>query len=96
MDQFLADGGAEAILQMTNFPLPEFNGLWELIQAHASTQWNVYRGKKSSFKEKDVLFMMFTVLKLGGHSDFLAKMFNGVLRPEGDLRNKKLPAICSY
>lgn len=75
LDQFFAEGGAEAILQMTNFSLPEFNGIWDLIRTHVATHWNVGRGKKSSFKAKDVLLMTLTVLKHGGSWDFLSKMF---------------------
>lgn len=33
MDQFFAEGGAEAVLQMTNFSLVEFNGVWQIVSA---------------------------------------------------------------
>lgn len=39
------------------------------------THWNVGRGRKSTFKAKDVLFMALAVMKHGGHWEFLGRMF---------------------
>lgn len=38
-------------------------------------KWNMGRDKRCSFPGKDVLIMMLTTLKYGGHWDFIAKMF---------------------
>lgn len=74
-DSFYNQGCSEAIITMTNFTASEFFKIWDYTSNFISTKWNVGRGRKSSCKGKDVLFMMLTVLKHGGNWDYLAGMF---------------------
>ena len=74
-DKFYEEGGAAAILEMTNFSPPQFVGIWAGSQDVVAENYNVGRGRKCAHSAKDVLFMTLAVLKHGGSWDFLARMF---------------------
>ena len=74
-DKFYEEGGAAAILEMTNFSPPQFVGIWAGFQDLINENYNVGRGRKCAHAAKDVLFMALSVLKHGGAWDFLARMF---------------------
>ncbi len=46
-----------AFLREKNLTLTEFRQLYDILYATIITNWNTGRGKKSSFKPMDVLFM---------------------------------------
>ena len=75
MDQFFAEGGYEAIHQMTNFSAREFDLIYDVARDFAEPAWNGGRGKKSAFTTKDVFFMLLTLLKHGGLWHFVGRMF---------------------
>ncbi|ETL84321.1 hypothetical protein L917_15824, partial [Phytophthora nicotianae] len=75
-DRFVADGGADAILRLTNFTLREINTPWGSVRPHITRYWNVGRGRHSQFKGKDVLFMTLVVLKNGGTWEMFSNIFH--------------------
>ena len=66
MEQFVIEGGSEAVHQMTNFTSRGFDMLYGIVKDHAESSWYGGRGKKSSFSAKDVFFMLLKSLKHGG------------------------------
>jgi hypothetical protein len=56
LDGMYRDGGAEAIVRLTNFSPRGLNVLWMSVRGHVLRYWNVGRGKRSSFAAKDVFF----------------------------------------
>ncbi|GMF45885.1 unnamed protein product [Phytophthora fragariaefolia] len=75
-DGFVADGGADAIVRLTNFTPREINTLWASVRGHVARYWNVGRGRRSKFTGKDVMFMMLVVLKNGGTWEMLSIIFH--------------------
>lgn len=63
-DAFYAAGGVVAKL---NFSPMEFRNLWNNVHNYVVSHWNVGRGRKSSQKSVDVIFMTLKVLKQGAH-----------------------------
>lgn len=64
-DSFYRASGSAAIADMINFSPKQFHSIWNKVSAYVIKQWNVGKDRKSSFRPKDVLFMMMTVLKHG-------------------------------
>ena len=75
IDRFVQEGGNEAVHQMTNFTLPEFNAIWIQLKDHINNTYNTGRGSKSPIKGKDLLFMPIAVLKNGAKWDMMAFLF---------------------
>lgn len=75
-DSFCNEGGSEAILKMTKFSAGEFDFVWNSIRKMVVQTWNIGRGKKFSFKLKDVLFMLLTVLTHSRPWNFMENIFN--------------------
>ncbi|GMF45226.1 unnamed protein product [Phytophthora fragariaefolia] len=67
--------GPEAIKDMTNFSLGEFDDLWLTVRDHISANYNVGRGRRCEIKPKDAFFMTLVMLKEGGTWDSNAKRF---------------------
>ena len=76
LDQFVEEGGGEAVHQMTNFSLSEFLAIWNVIEDTCATSWMSGRGRRKTFRPKDVLLMTMTTIKHGGNWDLLGKNFN--------------------
>ncbi|ETN14365.1 hypothetical protein PPTG_07981 [Phytophthora nicotianae INRA-310] len=74
-DGIYRDGGAEAVLRLTNFSPSEINTLWFSVRGHVHRYWNVGRGRRSTFAAKDVFFMLLVVMKCGGTWDMVARIF---------------------
>lgn len=74
-ESFYSTGGSASIAEMINFSPKEFQTVWNVVCDIVMTCWNVGRGRKSTMKGKDMLFMMLTVMKHGGKWDFLGQMF---------------------
>lgn len=66
MDSFYSEGGNQAIKTMTNLNAPELRLLYGKFHEFIVTNWNVVRGRKSSYKPMDMLFMLLTTVKHGG------------------------------
>ncbi|KAG3098932.1 hypothetical protein PI124_g15264 [Phytophthora idaei] len=75
-DGFVAEGGGDAILRLTNFTPRELNTLWMSVRAHVTRHWNVGRGRRSVYKGKDLLFMLLVVMKNGGTWEMLSSIFH--------------------
>ncbi|KAG3120075.1 hypothetical protein PI124_g492 [Phytophthora idaei] len=75
-DRFVAEGGGDAILRLTNFTPRELNTLWMSVRAHVTRHWNGGRGRRSVYKGKDVLFMLLVVMKNGGTWEMLSSIFH--------------------
>ena len=69
-EQFVNDGGSEAIKTLTNFTIDEFNVLWSMVEVPLVSAWTTGRGRKSKTNAKDSLLMALCVLK---HYDTWAK-----------------------
>ena len=65
-DQFYENGGAAAVIQMTNFSPTEFHSTWCSLEKAIKERYNAGRGRKCSHTPRDVLFMTLSVLKHGG------------------------------
>lgn len=74
-DRFYEEGGAEAIIKLTNFDPEQFLRIWGNLSPFVAAEYNVGRGRKSPISGKDAFFMVLVVLKHGGAWDFLAKIF---------------------
>ena len=72
----MADGGEIAVLQLTNFTLTEYRGLYGRLRPFLVQNYNVGRRKRSKYNAKDVFFIELTVCKTGTMWDFAAKIFN--------------------
>lgn len=79
-DSVLCSGGSKAILEMTKCSSPEFNALWNGIEANVRVKWNTGKGHQSKHTLEVVLFMVLELLKHGRHCDFLGRMFH-IKRP---------------
>ena len=75
LDTFYNSGGSASILQMINFDVKQFQSMWTNFADFITSKYNVGRGRKSPFSGKDVLFMLFTVLKHGGNCHLLRRIF---------------------
>lgn len=60
---------------MYNFNPQQFEYLWSLFRNFITAKVNVDRENRSDFSGKDSFLMILTVLKNGGHWDFLAGVF---------------------
>ena len=60
-DKFCEEGSAAAILEMTNFPPPQFVEIWAGFQDVIAKNYNVGWGRKCAHTAKDVLFMTLAV-----------------------------------
>lgn len=74
-DKFFEEGGTQAISDMCNFNASEFEFLWQLLESFVLQNYNSGRGKKCHVTGKDMLFMLLTVMKHGGHWDILGRVF---------------------
>ena len=63
-------------MSMINFSVQEFNKLYDIVGPYLTQNWNVGRGKRCNYKQKDVLFMFLSVMKFGGSWEKLANMFH--------------------
>jgi hypothetical protein len=61
--QYLSEGGANSIRNMTNFTDSEFDTLWNLIEDEMQSSWRSGRGRRPKTEPKDAFFMTLTVLK---------------------------------
>ncbi|KAF4032182.1 hypothetical protein GN244_ATG15951 [Phytophthora infestans] len=59
----------ERVLKMCNFSPREFDQLWDVVEDHGLSKWNVGRGKKNPNSPKDVLFLTLAALKQCGSWD---------------------------
>ncbi|KAG6952323.1 hypothetical protein JG687_00013076, partial [Phytophthora cactorum] len=75
LDDIYRDGGADAVLRLTNISPRELNVLWFSLRNHVVRYWNVGRGRRSTFAAKDVFFMLLVVMKCGGTWGMLARIF---------------------
>ncbi|GMF13785.1 unnamed protein product [Phytophthora lilii] len=75
-DEFVAEGGGDAIMRLTNFTPREINTLWASVRSHVARSWNVGRGRRSKFTGKYVMFMLLVVLKNGGTWEMLSNIFH--------------------
>ena len=53
-DMFYQQGDSASIMKMINFDVDQFMALYEMIQEHVATNWNVGRRRRSLHKPKDV------------------------------------------
>ena len=67
--------GNAGLVTVTNFTGLELNEFWSKISDLVLRKWNVGRGRKVSYKAKDVLMMILSVLKRGEPWDVLALSF---------------------
>ena len=74
-DIFYNQEGSQSIFNMTHLTAREFQCLWDLVAAHVMSHWNIGRGKRCTFGEKGVLFMMLATLKHGRNWDWTGKIF---------------------
>lgn len=74
-DSFLNSIGPNGIHKMTNFSPTEVTHLHKQFEPIIAPVWYRGRGKRSSYKLMDVLFMTLTVYKNGGAWDFLSAIF---------------------
>ena len=72
-DQFYENGGAAAVIQMTNFSPTEFHSTWCSLEKAIEERYNAGRGRKCSHNPRDVLFMTLSVLKHGGQMGLLGQ-----------------------
>ena len=63
LDSFVTHGGDIAVLQMTNFTLAEYRGVYDRLRSFIVQNHNVGRGRRSNYHAKDVLFMALCVCK---------------------------------
>ena len=75
LDTFVAIDGEQAMIKMTNFSRQEFDRIYTKTSNCVTNSWNTGRGRKTSYRAKDVLFMTLSTLKTGGHWDYMASMF---------------------
>ena len=75
VDQFIFEGGQEAILQLCGFTLEELREVYEIIKDTAENSWSSGRGRRSKCSPFDTFFMTCVTMKHGGTWDFLARMF---------------------
>ncbi|KAJ8578303.1 hypothetical protein ON010_g904 [Phytophthora cinnamomi] len=75
-DRCLRVYGADHVLRMCNFAPMEFERLWDALEDHILSHWNVGRGKKSSNDPKDILFMLLASLKHCGSWDTVSNLFH--------------------
>lgn len=64
-----------AILQKTSFSFREFQRIFAWFTEYIFSKWNVRRGKRSTYKSRDILFLISNMLKHGGQRDFLTSIF---------------------
>ena len=62
-NSFYNAGGNQSVLKMTNFTAPEFRKLCGILHTTITTKWNNGRGKRSEYKQIDVLFILLVVMK---------------------------------
>lgn len=74
-DSFFRSGDAAGICTMINFTPPEFHRIYDSIHEHVVDKLNVGRGRKSVYKPRNVLFIIFTFSKHCESWGFLSKMF---------------------
>lgn len=53
----------------------QYRHIWEQMREFVGTNWNTGRGKRNSYKAKEVLLMTMVTLKNGGKWDFHGRMF---------------------
>ena len=61
---YLAEG-KQGLITLKNFTSEELDALWQHMSKHVEFNWNVGNGRKFKNKPKDVLIMIFAVLKKG-------------------------------
>lgn len=72
---FVEYGGSGAVMEMSNFFILEFDGVWRIIEQPVRAQYERGRGRKSGSAPNDVHFMFLSTLKLGGKWDFNRRIF---------------------
>ena len=75
LDSFVALDGEQAMTKMTNFSRQIFDRIYTKISTCVTNSWNTGRGRKTSYRAKDVFFMTLSTLKTGGHWEYMASMF---------------------
>ena len=75
-DTFYQEGGAGAILSMTNFDPQQCDTLWGHMQDYVLENFNGERGTRTKHIGCDVFFMTLTFLKHASQWDHAARMFN--------------------
>lgn len=69
-DSYYGAGGSETILEMINFSPRKCNAVWDILFNHVTKESNIGRGYKSSFKGKDMIFLLLKVLQNGKEQKF--------------------------
>ncbi|RLN38396.1 hypothetical protein BBJ28_00016488 [Nothophytophthora sp. Chile5] len=67
--------GHKGILKYTNVSPEEFERIWDRVQDHIKSHWNVGRGQKCRYPPKDVLFTTTSSLKHCRRWDTVARVF---------------------
>ncbi|OWZ03843.1 hypothetical protein PHMEG_00024360 [Phytophthora megakarya] len=88
--------GMEGVLKMCDFAPREFEKLWDVVEDHVLSNWNVGRGKKSTNSPKDVLFMTLAALKHCGSWDTMSGMFEMDSSPFQKMVKKFLTMLEPY
>ena len=71
-DEVYDTSGNQGVITLTNFTSIEFSALYDLIAEHVTVNWNVGRGRKSTYEGKDVFMLALSVVKMGGKWDEMA------------------------
>ena len=65
---FVRLDGEEPLVKMTNFSRPKIERIYTKIFDVLKKSWNTGRGRKTTYKAKDVFFIAISTLKCGSHS----------------------------
>lgn len=75
LDNYYEADGNDGMVKMTNFTTNEFEDMYGYLHEYFTTHWDVGRGRGSSVKLMDSLFMLLTVLEHEGSWKILAWVF---------------------
>ncbi|OWY95942.1 hypothetical protein PHMEG_00033917 [Phytophthora megakarya] len=81
---------------MCNFAPRELERLWDLIEPHVVSTWNVGCGKKSASAPNEVLFMRLTALQHCGSWDSICSRFGMKSSPFQEMVKKFLSVFEPY